>query len=106
MVIMTLGVTLTAAVAVLLPGSGSVSLADAVAELVSGLVAKGSTVTTMVMAALPPLAMGPRLQVMVLVPLHAPWLGVAETRVTFAGRVSITVTPVAFEGPLLVMLRL
>ena len=86
--------------------SESVSLADTVAELVSVPVARGSTVTTMVMVALPPLVMVPRLQVIVLVPLHVPWLGVAETRVTFAGRVSMTVTPVAFEGPLLVTLRL
>ena len=40
-------------------------------------------VTTMVMVALPPLATVPRLQVMVLVPLHVPWLVVDGTKGDF-----------------------
>ena len=31
-----------------------------------------------------------------------PWLGVAEPKVTLTGRVSVTVTPAASEGPSLV----
>lgn len=44
----------------------------------------------------------PREQVTVVVPLQVPWVGVAEISVAPAGRMSVTVTPAASEGPLLV----
>jgi hypothetical protein len=34
--------------------------------------------------------------------VQLPWLGVAETKITLEGNVSVTVTPVAADGPLLV----
>ena len=53
-------------------------------------------VTTMVTVAMAPSARVPRLQVTVPdVWLQLPWLGVAETNVTSAGRVSVTTTPAA-----------
>jgi hypothetical protein len=36
---------------------------------------------------------------------HAPWLGVAETKVTPGGRVSVTVESVEGSGPLFVTVR-
>src|SRR5439155_20211299 len=44
----------------------------------------------------------PRLQTMVLVPLHVPWLGVTETKLVPLGSASVTDTPVAPPGPLFV----
>ena len=49
-----------------------------------------------------PTASCPRLQLMVVVPLHVPWLGVAETRVIPAGSGSVKITPVEGAGPLFV----
>ena len=37
---------------------------------------------------------------------QVPWLGLAETRVTLAGRVASSVTPVAPSGPVLVTVTL
>jgi hypothetical protein len=58
-------------------------------------------VTTIVTVAEAPLARLPRLQVTMLVPLQLPWLGVADTKATPVGNVSVIVTPVAVAGPLL-----
>ena len=44
----------------------------------------------------------PRLQVTLLVPVQAPWLGVAEPKVTPPGSVSVTATFAAAVGPLFV----
>lgn len=67
---------------------------------------EGSTLTLMETVTLPALAMSPKLQMIEPVPLQLPWLGVAETKVTFAGKLSPTVTPVASEGPSLITVRL
>jgi hypothetical protein len=40
------------------------------------------------------------------VPEHDPWLGLVETRVTPAGKVSVTVTPEADDGPRFVALSM
>src|SRR5438128_116053 len=52
--------------------------------------------------ALPPLASDPTLHVTLLVPLQLPWDADAETKLTPIGSVSVTTTPVAVFGPLLV----
>jgi hypothetical protein len=55
----------------------------------------------MAIVAVPSLAREPRLQVIVVVPVHpAPWLGIAEAKVNPLGMVSVTVAPLALEGPL------
>jgi hypothetical protein len=61
-------------------------------------------VTTTVIVAFAPFAMLPRLHVKTppKTAPQVPWLGVAESRVTLAGNVSVTVTPVAEFGPRLV----
>src|SRR5437762_12912392 len=58
--------------------------------------------TTMLTFACAPIDIEPRLQVTVVVPVHRPWLCVDETKLTPAGRVCVTVTFVAGEGPLFV----
>ena len=98
-----MGAKLVLAVAVLLPGAGSVSVAETVAELTRGPVAPGFTAATTMIVTLPPLAIEPRLHT---APAQVPWLGVAETSVTPPGRVSATCTLVAVSGPLLVTVRL
>ena len=59
-------------------------------------------VTTIVILADEPLTRLPRPQLIVEVPLHEPCVGVADTKVTPAGKVSLTFTPVAPAGPLFV----
>ena len=90
-------------VAVLFAMSESGSLAVTRAVLVIVPVVEESTVTTMVTVAVLPLAMSPKLQVtMPSASLQGPpWLGLADTKVTPAGKVSVTITPVASEGPVL-----
>jgi hypothetical protein len=100
------GVTAVVAVAVLFAGVGSGSLAVTVAVLVMVVPPAAAVgVTWIVTVALAPLARVPNAQVTVVLltggGVQAPWLGVAETKVTFAGSVSVTVTPVAGEGPAL-----
>ena len=57
----------------------------------------------MVTDALAPLLMVPRLHVTVPdASLQLPWLEKAEPKVTLAGSVSDSTTPVAWDGPLLV----
>jgi hypothetical protein len=97
--------TVVVAVAVLLAVLGSFSVAVMVAVLV--IVPATVGVTTSVTVIVPPLAIPPRLQVTVpLTWLQVPWLGVADTKVTPAGRVSVRVTPVALLGPALLTVRL
>jgi len=96
-------VTVVATVTELLVVLGSTSVAITLAVLVMLPATVG--VTTMVTVALLPLASDPRVQVTVLVPLQAPWLADAETNVTPAGSVSVTVTPEAEDGPLLLTVR-
>jgi len=76
-------------------GSDSVALADAV--LLSGTVDCG--VTRMLAMAELPTARLPKLQVTVVVPEHEPCVGLAETNVTPAGRVSVNIVFVAGDGP-------
>jgi hypothetical protein len=94
-------VTVVVAVALLLPDTGSLSVAETVAVLLKTPTAVG--VTTIVTVALRPLPSRP----MVHVTVPAAWtqlprLEVAETYVTPGGRGSVSVTPVARDGPLLV----
>src|SRR5437870_4535502 len=88
--------------AVLLAVLGSVSFPLTVAVLVIDPAVAGA-VTVMVIVALAPEARLPTVQVTV--PdacVQVPWLEDAETKVTPLGRVSVTTTPVAGLGPLLV----
>src|ERR1700737_2973002 len=81
---------------------GSVSLALTVAVLVMVPVAVGA-LTTMVIVALAPFASGPMLHVTVPEAwVQVPWVELAETNVTPAGRESVTTTPDAPSGPLFV----
>jgi len=91
-------VTVVLTVAVLFPGTGSVSLAAMLAVFVTVPAAVG--MTTIVTVALAAFAKVPRLQLTAAV--QVPWLGVAETNVTPVGTASVKVTPVAGDGPLLV----
>ena len=60
----------------------------------------------MVMMALALRASDPRLHVTVVLPPHeAPWGGVAEMKLTPAGKLSVTTTFVAGDGPLLVTIK-
>jgi hypothetical protein len=59
-------------------------------------------ITATVTVALEPTPSAPKLQVIVVVPLHEPWLGVEETQVRPAASVSVKVTPELAAGPLLV----
>src|ERR1700730_235421 len=98
-------VTWVVKVAVLLAVLGSASLAPTVAELVMGPAVAGA-VALMVIMALAPLASEPMLQVTVPEALvQVPGEELAETKLTPAGRVSVTVAPVAGSGPLFVAVR-
>jgi len=79
----------------LVSGSGSSPLT--VAVFVSVDPQDAVTLATMLIVAAPPLATVPRWHVTV--PLHEPWLGVAETSVSPAGSGSSTVTLWASNGP-------
>src|SRR6185369_3388482 len=86
--------------AVLLAGVGSVSLPVTLTVLDNG---KLVTVTLMVTMLLALGASVPRVQVTTpLLCAQVGVLGTDETKVTPAGKVSVTVTPVAVDGPLLV----
>ena len=80
--------TVVSSVSELFPGVGSSKLGtEAVFESVPAVVG----VTTRLTVALAPAAIKPRLQTMVLVPVQLPWLGVAETKFTPAGKLSVIV---------------
>jgi len=87
----------------LLARFGSAWLAPTVAVLVT--VPAWLAVATMVTVAAAPLASEPMAQETVVVPVHVPWEDPEETKVSPAGRVSVTPTPVAADGPLLVATR-
>src|ERR1700687_4780919 len=90
-------VTITDALLLPATGSGCVS-ADLLAVFVSAEVLV--SVATMVSVALPPLARAPMVQVPAT--YVVPTLGAADTKVRPAGNTSVTTTPVAALGPLLV----
>ena len=84
-------------------GSDSLALILAVLVIVTGF---AGAFTTMVIVAVAPMASEPTMQVTVLEAwVQVPWVELAETNVTPAGRVSVTVVPVAPFGPLLVAVR-
>src|SRR5882762_9735860 len=91
------GTIVVVAEAVLLAVFGSASLPATVAVLVIEPVVAG-VVTLMVIVALAPAARLPTVQVTVPAEFVQPEL--ADTKVTPAGRVSVTITPVAADGPL------
>jgi len=91
--------TVVVAVAVLLAPLGSAVTAETVAVFVRVPLAVGETATTTSIVARAPPGKIPSAQVTVVVPEQDPVLGVAETRVTPAGRVSVTVTPLVVDGP-------
>ena len=75
--------TVVSSVSLLFNGVGSSkSGTEAVFESVPAVVG----VTTKLMVALAPAAIKPRSQTTVLVPVQLPWLGVAETKFTPAGK--------------------
>jgi hypothetical protein len=86
----------------LLPGLGSASMAETVAVFVALPMLTGTT--WMDTVAFAPLASVPIAQLTVAggVVVQDPTVGVAETSETPVGRGSVSVTPVAEEGPLLV----
>ena len=84
-------------VAVLLLTLGSVVAAATVAVFETMPAVLGA-VTTISIVADTPLGKMPSLHVTVLVPEQVPELGVAETNVTPAGKVSVTVTPLVVAG--------
>src|SRR5436305_2039585 len=89
-----------------LAGFGSVSLPLIVAALVM-VPAVAGAVALVVRLAVAALAREPTSQVTVPEALvQVPWEELAETKPTPAGRLSLTVTPVAPSGPLLVAVRL
>src|SRR5713101_2995934 len=97
------GFTVVVTEAELFAGLGSGSVALTLAVLVMEGAAAACGVTTMVAVALALLARELRLHVTVPAACEQePWLALAETKVTPAGRVSVMVTLVAPPGPLLV----
>ena len=94
------GMTCVCEVAASFDGFASVLVLVTVAVLARSAVTLCG-VTTTEMSASPFSASEPRLQVTVVVPEHDPWSGVAETRSTPAGSGSVTWTPAAAWGPLL-----
>jgi hypothetical protein len=85
--------TVVVVVTVLFAGAGSRWVAATLAVLLSSVpavAAEGTTVT--VIWTDPPPKIRPRLQASVVVPLQVPWLGVADTKLTPGGRVSVTTT--------------
>jgi hypothetical protein len=95
----TAGFTVVVAVALLFAVLGSEVVELTVAVFESGAAAVG--VTTIVTVAEAPEASVPRLHVTVAVPEQEPTDGVADTKVTPAGSVSLTLTAAAALGPAL-----
>ena len=94
--------TLVVVVELLLAATGSVSvpLTVAVVLIVPGAEKPNVTCTTTCTVAVASTASEPRLQVIVDVPAHEPWLEETEMKLNAALSVSLTVTPVAMAGPL------
>src|SRR3954451_12240295 len=97
-------VTVVLAMAVLLAATGSAVVEDTLAVLVSAADCAGAVTTTVIAGALAPPASVGRVQVAETSPelLQVHPLRAAETNVTPAGRVSVTETFAASEGPLFV----
>src|SRR6266446_3912693 len=93
-------VTVIVAEAVAFAGVGFVSFSVTLPVLV--IEPSPVAVTARETEAVAPFARVPRVQVIVVVPVQVPWLGVAETNMRPAGSTSVTVTPVELDGPLLV----
>jgi hypothetical protein len=91
--------TVVVAVAVLLAALGSVVTDETVAVFVRVPLAEGETSTAMSIVPLAPPGKIPSAQMTVVVPEQDPVLGVAETSVTPAGKVSVTLTPLVVDGP-------
>src|SRR4051794_16514321 len=87
------GATLTSRVELLFVVSVSLSVVVTLPVLLSAPAVVG--LTTIAMPGVPLGATVPREQMTVVVPEHVPWLVTAETNVTPAGSVSMTVTPAA-----------
>src|SRR5262249_34030098 len=102
------GVTVVMALSLLLPDTGSAVVAPMVALLVIDPPCAGA-VTWIVIVPVPPVAHEARVQVTEMLPLLVqdhPAGGVTEPKVTPAGRVSVTETLLASEGPLLATARM
>ena len=92
------GMTVVSSVSELLPGLGSSKLGtEAVFESVPAAVG----VTTRLTVAFAPTAIIPSSQTMVLVPVQLPWLGVAETKFTPGGKLSVSVADAGLLGSIL-----
>jgi hypothetical protein len=94
-------VTVVLAVAVLLPAVGSVVVEETLAVFVRDAAWPGAVTTTVMVGAVAPLARTGRVQVADTLPefvqIHP--VPVADPKVTPAGRVSVTETPAASDGP-------
>lgn len=88
-------VTVVSSVSLLFKGVGSSkSGTEAVFESVPAVVG----VTTKLIVTLAPAAINPRSQTTVLVSVQLPWLGVAETKFTPAGKMSVIVAVIELLG--------
>ncbi len=98
------GVTVVFTESVLLPGTGSAVVAPMVALFVSVAPWAGA-LTTMVSVVVDPVAQVARVQVTemlrLLLQLQPPLDGVTDTKLTPAGKVSVTFTLLASDGPAL-----
>src|SRR5260370_39369718 len=97
--------TVIVAEAIALAGVELVSFSATLAMFNVGLAAAAVTVAVRETEAVVPMASVPKVQLTVVVPVQVPWLGVADTNLSPAGRTSVTVTPVELDGPLLATVR-
>ena len=95
-------VTVVFAVAVLFPGVGSVVVDETLAVFVSDAACAGEVTMIVMVGAVAPVASVGLVQVTDTLPafVHVHPVPVAETKVTPAGRVSVTESPAPSEGPL------
>src|SRR5437879_6936565 len=92
------GVTVVVTLAPLFVVTGSISAAVTLA--MSVMAPATFACPRMVTVAFAPLASTPRLQVITVAAIeHVPWLGAMKRNATPAGRVLVSVTPLAAEGP-------
>src|SRR5450631_343080 len=90
-------------VEVLLPGVGAFVVEETEAVLVSVVACAGAVTTTVMVGAVAPAASAGRVQVTETLPVFVQVqpVPVVDTKVTPAGRVSVTETEAASDGPLL-----